>query len=393
MHAALPADYADTFAGGTATSSPELCAARAGDADTPVSVSARHTPSRRGRSSVDRGLSIIVPTNQLRQAIRLRALFIANRFRVIRTIDVALECFPERPFKAALTAAQRAMRALTKAKFLQRYRTDRFQHVYGLTVAGARWLDDHSVDAAASVRRVADMTNPEHSLWMHFITLACEARGLTAHTESEALQELNRNRAEDDPVKQGFLAFTRKKRKHLLRPDVLAYEADGATWFEIDRSKRGDDREGALVALVHRIGGKIATGHVLRRVVVHAKTDRILKRALALVRAQATASNGALLTGGTRAFQEIDDGIFEVRALVERHHPDGRTSLVEQCAGHVIIQLLPTWLPKVRLDAKNRHPLSGWLEENYLPYRRPNALGPWRSPISPLLGASPEGKS
>ncbi|QQX86138.1 DNA-binding protein [Cupriavidus necator] len=325
-----------------------------------------------------------MPTNYLRQAIHLRALSIANRFRIIRTIDVALHCFPERPFKAALTAAQNAMRKLKKEKLLLHYRTDRFQHVYGLTVAGARWLDDHGVDAAASVRRCADMTNPEHALWMHFITLACEVRGLAAHTESEALQHLNKGRKDGEPVKQGFLDVSGKKRSLLLRPDVLAYEPDGVTWFEIDRSKRGDDREAALVALVHCVGGKVATGHVLRRVVVHAKTERILKRALALLRAEVKDSNSKTMTSGLRVYREIDDGIFEVRMLLERHHSDGRISLAEQCVGHVITQLIPTWLPKVRLDAKNKHPLTGWLGENYLPYRRPSALGPWRPATSPL---------
>ncbi|QUN27728.1 hypothetical protein KB879_27335 [Cupriavidus sp. KK10] len=384
MRAALTADSTDTPSGDMATSHPVSRVTPADDAETAGSVSARHTAGKRGRQSVDRGLAATIPTNYLRQAIHLRALSIANRFRIIRTIDVALHCFPERPFKAALTAAQNAMRKLKKEKLLLHYRTDRFQHVYGLTVAGARWLDDHGVDAAASVRRCADMTNPEHALWMHFITIACEVRGLAAHTESEALQNLNKGRKDGEPVKQGFLDVSGKKRSLLLRPDVLAYEPDGVTWFEIDRSKRGDDREASLVALVQRIGGKIATGHVLRRVVVHAKTERILKRALALVRAQVVASNSQPLTTGSRAFHEIDGGIFEVRALLERRHPDGRTSLVEQCVGHVIIQLLPTWLPKVRLDAKNKHPLTGWLGENYLPYRRPSAFGPWQPVTSPL---------
>jgi len=391
--AALPAVATNTFSGDTATPSPASCDACAGDADSAVRASTRHTSSKRRTRRVDRGLGALVPTNQLGHAIRLRALSLANRFRVIRTIDVALHCFPERPYKAALTAAQNAMRKLKKAKLVQHYRTDRFQHVYGLTVGGAQWLDEYGVDAAASVRRVADMTNPEHSLWMHFITLACEARGLVAHTESESLHSLNRDRKDSEPVRQGFLNVSGKRRKLLLRPDVLAYEPDGVTWFEIDRSKRGDDREASLVALVHRIGDKIATGHALRRVVVHAKTERILKRALSLLRAQVAASSRVVLTRGSRAFQEIDEGIFEVRVLLERHHLDGRTSLIEQCVGHVIIQLLPTWLPKVRLDATNKHPLSGWLGENFLPYRRPTNLGTWRSPTSPLLSATSEGAS
>ncbi len=74
------------------------------------------------------------------------ALKLANRFRVVRTIDVAVGCFAERPFKAALTAAQRAMRGMVKDDLLRRYRTDRFQTVYGLSGKGADWLVRREVD-------------------------------------------------------------------------------------------------------------------------------------------------------------------------------------------------------------------------------------------------------
>jgi hypothetical protein len=334
---------------------------------------------------IDRGLVAIIPPNELRHAIRLRALSLANRFRVIRTIDVAVACFPERPFKAALSAAQRAMRAMTKAKLLLRYRTERFQHVYGLTVAGAQWLEEQGVDAAPSVRRVADMTNPEHSLWIHFITLASEARGLRAHTESEALQHLNRGRPEGDAVKQGFVTVLAGTKKRMLRPDVISYEPDGVNWHEIDRSKRGADREAALGALTRRVGNKLATGDILRRVVVHAKTERIQKRALAILRDQVDVSRRPVALG-ERIFREIDEGVFEVWLELEQRRSDGRIGIDNQCVGHVVVQLLPTWLPKVRLDAKNRHPLTGWFGENFLPYRRPSSLGSWSKPTSPLRG-------
>lgn len=364
-------------------------ATNAGNTETLATASARHLARKPAQKNIDRGLVAIVPPLALRHAIRFRALSLADRFRVIRTLDVAIACFPERPFKASLTAAQRAMRAMTKAKLLLRYRTDRFQHVYGLTEAGAQWLDEHGGDASPSVRRVADMTNPEHSLWMHFVTLACEARGMFAHTESEALQALNRSRPEDTPVRQGFLSVTARNTNRVLRPDVLSRETDGVTWYEIDRSKRGADREAALVALTRRIGSKIATGEELRRVVLHAKNERILKRALAILRVQANASDRPHAPG-ERTFREVDEGIFEVWTEVEQSIADGRIGLVDRCVGHVIIQLLPTWLPKVRIDAKNKHPLTGWLGENYLPYRRPEALGPWPRPVSPLRTPIPE---
>jgi hypothetical protein len=360
-----------------------------GTTETLQLASTRHATQKPAARKIDRGLVAIIPPNELRHAIRFRALSLANRFRVIRTIDVAIACFPERPYKAALSAAQRAMRAMTKAKLLLRYRTDRFQHVYGLTVSGARWLDEHDLDASPSVRRVADMSNPEHTLWMDFITLACEARGLTARTEAEALQHLNRDRAEGRAVKQGFITVLARGKNRTLRPDVLCYETDGVTWHEIDRSKRGADREAALAELTKHIGRKLATGEVLRRVVVHAKNERILKRALAILREQEKASDRPHAPTD-RTFREIDEGTFEVWTEIEQRRPDGRVGIENQHVGHVIIELLPTWLPKVRLDNKNKHPLTGWLGENYLPYRRPDTLGAWPRPTSPLRAAVDE---
>lgn len=352
-------------------------------------VSPQHNAGANARQNMDRGLTAEIHPTLLQQVIWRQALATLNRFRVIRAVDVALACFPERPFKAALTAAQRAMRGLAKAGLVRRYRTDRFQHVYGLTVAGARWLHDHGVDAAASVKRVADMSNPEHQLWMNFIVLACEARGMPAATESEAMQELNKDSGDDQPVKQGFakvyLRVGERTLPRTLRPDALAYEADGVTWFEIDRSKRGDEREAALSALAKRIGTTLANGKILRRVVVLARTDRILLRAHAVLRKTARIANaeneGVLSTEGGRHFKEIEDGVFEVKAAVLM---PGKKLEVDICVGHVILQLLPTWLPKVRLDSSNRQPLSGWFGENYLPYRRPATSSSWPMPPSPL---------
>ena len=66
-----------------------------------------------------RGATAHMSSLALREAIYLRALLLANKFRVIRTIDIAAFCFPERPFKAALTAAQRAVRGLVKSQLLR----------------------------------------------------------------------------------------------------------------------------------------------------------------------------------------------------------------------------------------------------------------------------------
>ncbi|WP_239482692.1 replication-relaxation family protein [Paraburkholderia sp. C35] len=343
----------------------------------------QHTKTKAVARKVDRGLTSKIHPTALQRIVWIRVLLTVNRFRVVRAIDIAVGCFPERPFKASLTAAQRAMRGLAKAKLVRRYRTDRLQHVYGLTVAGAKWLHDHGVDATASVRRVADMSNPEHALWMSFATLCCEARGLHAGTESEALKELNAGRDKSADIKQGFVTVETGGRQRILRPDVLAVEPDGVTWFEIDRSKRGSDREAALSALAGRIGAPLTNNRPLRRVVVLARTDRILLRALALLRGRVRDSDGLRLTSQTqRRFLEIEEGIFEVWAMV---YMKDKQHYVDRCVGHVVVQLLPTWLPKTRLDSSNHHPLSGWFEENYLPYRRPRMSGPWARPVSPLL--------
>ncbi len=342
------------------------------------------------RDRVARGLTTVAAPTALRDAIQFRALAAANRFRVIRTFDVAAICFPERPYKAALTAAQRAMRRLVRDGFLRRYVTDRHQHVYGLTQRGAQWLEAHNVSAASSVRRVSDMTNPEHLLWASFIVSCCEARGVRASTEAELLVALNQGRAEDQPVVQGLLDVSwvvdDRDVWRLLRPDAVGYEPDGVTWFEIDRSKRGRQREQCLEALFKRVGAQLRDGHDLRRVVVFAKTERIRARALALAR-KLLLDPGELRHGprGERALVEVDDGVFEAWGEVDVRLRDGRTMVKTKLRGHVIVELLPTWLPKVRIDNRAQYSTAGWFAENYLPYVRPATLGPWPMPESPLL--------
>jgi hypothetical protein len=66
---------------------------------------------------------------------------------------------------------------------------------------------------------------------------------------------------------------------------------------------------------------------------------------------------------------------------------DGRTQLVDTLVGWIHVQLLPIWLPKVRIDSTNTHSMAGWFEENYLPYKRPEGLGNWGAVVSPLLSS------
>ena len=344
---------------------------------------------------IDRGLAASVSTTKLKQGIWLRALLTANRFRVIRTLDVAVCCFPERNFKAALTAAQRAVRGMVKAELLKRYRSDRFQTIYGLGQAGVDWLEEAGHEASSSVRRVSDMTNPEHRLWMQFWTLACEARGLVAMTEQELLQHLNKENKPGQPLTQGLLNITtmqgNKTRTSQLRPDAVATERStnggkgGTVWLEVDRSKRGEDREASLRALVSSIGRTLNDGSRLCRVVIFCKTERIQKRALSIVNTLAKASGDEVLILGRRQFLEVEPGHYAVWAAIESKLPDGRSELVDSMVGHINIQMLPIWLPKVRIDSSNTHSLAGWFDENYLPYRKAPGETIWSKVTSPLL--------
>lgn len=336
----------------------------------------------------------MVAAPRLRDAIRLSTLSLANRFRVIRTVDVAVRCFPERDYKAALTAAQRAMRGLVKADLLRRYRTDRFQTVYGLTQRGADWLHEQDREAAASVRRVSDMTNPEHRLWSQLLVLAAEARGLQAWTEGELMQRLVSLNPAATAAATGLIqvsaATTSGKRCKALRPDALLAEGDGATWLEVDRSARGSDRAADLRALVLSVGGQLADGQVLRRVVVFTRTERIRRRVVAVLDQAAERSKDAALAKGRRQVRRTPAGDFEVWLTEDRRHRDRRVSLVDRLAGYVVVQALPVWLPKLRLDGRGGWSMAGWMGENYLPYRRPVEAPPWPELQSPLLRSARE---
>jgi hypothetical protein len=344
---------------------------------------------------MDRGLSASVSTKKLKQGIWLRALVTADRFRVIRTLDIAACCFAERNFKAALTAAQRAVRGMVKAELLKRYRSDRFQTIYGLTQAGVNWLEEAGLEASSSVRRVSDMTNPEHRLWAQFWTLACEARGLVAMAEQELLQHLNKGNKPEQALIQGLLNVTtmqgNKSRTVQLRPDAVATERslrDGScatVWLEVDRSKRGSDREASLSALVSSVGRTLKDGSRLCRVVIFCKTERIQKRALAVVNSLAKANNDEVLIPGRRQFLEVEPGLYAVWTAIESKLSDGRSELADAMVGHINIQMLPIWLPKVRIDSTNTHSLAGWFDENYLPYRRAPGEPTWPKVTSPLL--------
>jgi hypothetical protein len=262
--------------------------------------------------------------------------------------------------------------------------------MYGLSKPGADWLNDAGHEASSSVRRVSDMTNPEHRLWAGFWTLACEARGLVAMTEQELLQYLNRDTTFGQPLVQGYLTVETMRgkvaRSTQLRPDAICREVDGSTtWCEIDRSLRGADRLASLYALCNAMGRTLRDGTSLGRVVVFCKTERIRKRAAFVLAELASTNNAEMLINGRRHFRVVEDGIYEVWAAVETAASDGRTELVDRMVGRVNVQLLPIWLPKVRVDSSNTHSVAGWFGENYLPYRRAPGEARWTVPLSPLL--------
>ena len=337
----------------------------------------------------ERGLAARVHSSTLQERIRIKALVLAHRFRVIRTLDVAVACFAERPFKAALTAAQRAMRGMVKDELLRRYRTDRFQTIYGLTGRGVDWLERRDIEASASVRRVSDMSNPEHRLWAQFLTLGCEVRGLTAHTEQELMLLLSEAKGGEQGRAQGLLSVSvqmnRGVKKLQLRPDAVAVESDGVTWFEVDRSARGPDRAASLKALVLAMGRQTRLGAPLRRVIVLTRTQRIENRVRAALDALVRDSGKFSLMEGRRVVVPCGPGAYEVVHTEEEWLPDGRTQLVDAPVGHVIVQPLPVWLPKYRLDGRDGHACEGWFDENYLPYQRLPEMRPWPVPTSPLL--------
>lgn len=354
-------------------------------------VSAEHPAEQSSNTpAVRRGLSAQLSTMELQSSARLRALLMLNRFRVMRTIDVAVHCYPERPFKAALTAAQRCVRGLVKEQLVKRYKSDRFQTIYGLTARGAEWLKDRGHEgAASSVRRVSDMTNPEHRLWLQLLVLAAEARGLKAETEQELMRRLNRHVAPGGKTVQGLLDVNMRLHGEALvrtlRCDALFTETDGATWTEVDRSKRGSEREASLKALCLSIGAHLKDGQILKRVVVFCSNERIQGRALALLRGFAQSEQGKVMVDGRRTFKEVAPGTFAVLAAKTGKLLDGRLIDTTVLAGHVVIQLLPAWLPKARITAGEALRCDGWMHDDYLPYRRAGIGQAWPELTSPLL--------
>lgn len=343
------------------------------------------------RIPVPRGITQQLHPKDLAEAITKRTLLLVNRFRVVRTIDIAVHCFPERPFKAALTAAQRTVRRLVKAKLLARYKTERMMTIYGLTQRGVAWLAERELNATASVRRVSDMTNPEHRLWAQFITLCAEARGLEAMSEAELLVRLN-SKVKKGGTKtvQGLMSAvlpTKGSSKTFhLRPDAAALEEGQLIWFEIDRSSRGSARAKALTALALSIGSQTALKVPLGKLVLFCSTERVEKRVRATIERLAVDQARIGEFELKRKLRACSDGSWEVFVIRDEKLHDGRIRLVDRLEGHIIVQRLPRWFTKIRLSgASTTADCPGWFGENYLPYRRLHSTGGWSTLTSPLM--------
>jgi DNA-binding MarR family transcriptional regulator len=320
---------------------------------------------------------------------RLNALKVVARFEQARTIDIAAALFPDRGFKAALSAAQRTVKGLRAAKYVTKYLSDSRRVYYALSTKGARLLRDHAYEggdgtAQATARRVCEKTNPEHALWSAFYTIACQARGLPAWSERELRPRYWRaDRAGGTPIRTFPLNYTGSDGKNKgLMPDAMATFVDGdqgVIWFEIDRSARGSARLDDLVALVKKLGTKVDVGDgqasVLRKVIILCKTTSILRRNRTLLLGRSVTSDRLNSNTNELALIEREQGCLDSYRCVEvRLGKRVRDEL--KVVGQIHLQLLPMHLSSYSYkDGAAR----GWFDDGSLPFREPDAA--WPAPI------------
>lgn len=143
-----------------------------------------------------------------------------------------------------------------------------------------------------------------------------------------------------------------------------------------------------LGAEVLSIGRSTSLGAVLRRVVVFCRTPRIRHRVSATLAALKRDQDALSLDDGRCrlvACERPDE--YEVWKATEVPMGPTHKALREVMVGRVIVQDLPVWLPKYRADGRRQHSDFGWLDDNYLPWRRQASEGTWVLPASPLLKA------
>lgn len=320
-------------------------------------------------------------------ANRLNALKVLARFKQARALDIAAALFPDRGFKAALSATQRTLQRLRADKHVTRYLSDSRRVFYALTTKGARMLRDAASEgggdgaAQPTAHRACEKTNPEHALWSAFAVIACEARGLRAWTEAELKPRfLKKVRGSRSPKRTFPCVYKSGKLEKGLMPDALAVSDNdptfGAVWFEIDRSARGSARLEDLRRLVMGLGNLISIGdgegRTLHKVVVLCKTPSILRR-------NRTYLTGRPSGGELRLRLDCDSS---APSLVERKNEPGIFDFYRdgtyqpKVVGQLHLQMLPIHLSSYGYADG---PPQGWFDDGSLPYREPDAA--WPEPI------------
>ena len=365
----------------------------------------KSAPSRK-QNSKSSGGSPAAPIKPMsteeRTAIETLRCF--ERFRIVRTLDVATNCFADRPYTAAQKAARRSVKLLLKRGAIRKFLSEHHQTFYAMTSTGAAYLRSTGLQAMSSVGRASALTNPTHTLWINFVALSFEARGIQAFTEGEIMRALsagkgsitkhqNRGVLEVTPSpKRGSDADLKlRSKKVTLLPDAIATEDDGLTWIEVDTSERGSSRMARLVGLLHKMGrvlSTIASAHSipleqagLKRISIHFSDTGYLKRMRAKLMDVVDATKDNVLTESANNIRlvHIGDDIFEVYLA-----GDTPTGQADFCMGHVVLQILPIGLPAFKSNMPNRSLYRQWFEGNHLPYRRPSDLGPWPHPRTAL---------
>lgn len=378
---------------------------------------------KRGGGAIPKGITALVHPAILKEQYAVEVLRCLARFRIVRAVDIATYCFAERPYTVARQAARGALANLVKERCALRYVTQGRQTIYAMTERGKRLLESYGFEGTSSIRRAANMVNPRHTLWLNFIALACEARGLQAFTESEILRAINDGVLKVKDMKRrgvllitaeyknadGTVDTTRGLKKTALLPDVIALEEDGITWFEIDASRRGPDRMARLMGLIKKVGSPVpilANAYslsdeqsLLRRISFQV-TDpyhfaRIRNKLVREVRD--TERNILTESANNLRLVLVPSAIDEALSIGDVADPanglasysfevwrarDSDWGQEDVCVGHVLLQLLPIGLPNYKGDDKEKSNPMGWFEQNYLPYMRPTSMGKWRKPVS-----------
>jgi hypothetical protein len=303
---------------------------------------------------------------------------------------------------------------------------DRKQTIHAMTERGKRLLESYGFTGTASIRRAANMVNPKHMMWLNFITLACEARGLQAFTESEIMRSINQGVAQVKDMKirgvlkvvvepttdENEMVIGGARTTVSLLPDAVALEEDGITWFEIDSSRRGPARIARLVALLQKIGKPLYTletayslpleQSALKRISIHTTApgyfvrlkNRLMREVRLTERNILTESDNNLrvellpITTDRSAVPGADTVNIDEAAELETYTftvwraRDTAQGQEDACMGHVILQRLPTGLPNYKGNDEVKSNPPGWFEQNFLPYRRPVLMPPWPAPQS-----------